>query len=671
MVARISMKKIIMIMLVLCNSSILCTIEDTRSSMPIDISCIVSLADSLKALIITQEVVYHTINQSTSEQQDTCYAIRHDIEDYRRLIIEIIHNFVISVACMQSDLKELLTDTTLEALKCERKNINDVYKKLLSIALLYTKNLLLLEGQHSEAYQRNTQENEAVIDTITQQIITSYSNLATSINEQRILLSQWILSNIRTEKRYSSTVQSLLVQQQSEIYFLLQKCIQDVSDRLTVWFNEIQHHLLLMAVEDESVYKRETSRMCTLLDVITNDIIQNIQYIEKVIENTYSSIQRSIQEMRSSTLQEQDSIQSASSDVQSDIDKELCREIGEIELIIVEVLSGLQSMIASVNEEIVAAIDDYGICIMRVCDNVTDDAQKMIHELDICMIRDSNKYISASRAINMQAYALIEEKIAHIDAQIKELESVYIAQLSSVDADLIQQICGLLSTYERHAVTRINGNVRYIQSAFTLIIDLICQKITVALTSLTEDNLIISNLLSIMYANISYQIKRLVGSLSVQLIDTSSTLIGMVTIAQSNLQEEIVTSILHLIVAITDQNNQLLVKLSNSFGELQNLIGEQIHDHDVHMTEQYDHKCEQLMDMIAEENEGSQEIITRIMELQNFIEEDIDAFLESLDEVRASWFEETQVLLSEMASILSELAELVAEHFAEEAAAAA
>lgn len=623
--------------------------------------CIVTLAESLKTIMIMQETLDHTIELSSHEQKEILHIIQKHIHAHIAMIMRGFTNLVCSIAQMDREAYALINDAEIQNQQRERelfdeiKRLHDQYEATINTRMSA---VLLLENSID-----NTSQNvQKTIDDSIMQMTKFCDEIIKQLHEFYGPIHNVIVSNIRATKKNSLVIQSMQLHMQSIICCVLNECIQKVTDSLSTFITLIQHPLSMLSATTSDLFKKETSELLLVLTRITDDISVEIEQTNTQIHKMYQQLQATIQEIRALTILQHNFLKETIVNIESSIDHQICDSGTEIESVISSVIAISSVHIENSNKAMTIMVHEYSAQIASVCKEILTKSTIRISELNKQITGDMHKNISQSTMICSQRTQLLNDGLEYINRRMQELESEHINQVLCIDADIVQQICSLLSSYELNRVANDSSNARFIQSASVLMQELICQKMQKTLFTLTEETRSVSNILNDMYANLSTKIRESTNATKCQLAQVLYSLCEYSMNIEASIRREIVTGISRVITDITIQNNQILEQITDFKVKLHNLIDLQIQKHDIHMTQQFEYKCQKLMDAITQEDEGAQENVTRIIELQELILNDIDDFLDLYsDNWPSTWVESLALLAKEFAAILLELGEILGE----------
>lgn len=655
------MRVIITILLVFCSNMILSISIESNPVFFKDELCIVTLAESLKTIMIMQETLDHTIEFSSHEQKEILHIIRKHIHAHIAMIMKGFTNLVCSIAQMDRDVYTLINDAEVQNQQNERvlfdeiKRLHDQYEATMNTRMSA---VLLFENSID-----NTSQNvQKTIDDSVMQMTKFCGEIIKQLHEFYVPIHNVIASNMRVTKKNSLVIQSMRLHMQSTICWVLNECMQKVTDSFSVFITLIQHPLSMLSTTTSDLLNKETSELLLVLARITDNVSAEIEQTNTQIHKMYQQLQATIQEIRALTILQHNFLKEAIVNIQSSLDHQICDSGTEIESVISNIIAISSAHIENSNKMMTIMVHDYSAQIASVYKEILTKSTIRISELNQQITGDTHKNISQSAMICSQRTQLLNDGLEYISKRMQELESEHINQVLCIDADIVRQICSLLSSYELNRFVNDSSNVRFIQSASVLMQELICQKMQKTLCALTEETLSVSNILNDMYVNLSAKIRVSTNATKCQLAQVLYFLCEYSMNIEANIRREAETGISRVTTDITIQNNQILEQLTDFKTQLHNLIDLQIQKHDIHMTQQFEHKCQKLMDAITQEDEGAQENVTRIIELQELILNDIDDFLDFYnDKWPSTWIESLALLAKEFAAILLELGEILAE----------
>ncbi len=640
-------------------------IEDLKKSMIIDSSCIVSLLDSLKAVEIAQIEIENIVRNCTQDQKQTIAIIQEVIYDHTDCIVRELN-----------DLLCFLKHETIEANTCianEGKRITILQDVLLD-HLKQFDSYLLEELQNRIAsimdldtyYQKhNLSDIESIVHTLVTIMSQEYHAQATLLESENKALYKSVLNAIRSTKKIDVTLQSFFFQLQLGVSIALSDSFYALSQQLALYSSKIEHHVALLHTISSDTLKEQLQTIALDVATSSNEIVTHISLIGAKSYSMYQDIGRLIDTVRAENIAEIQEQVRIITTIQSDLSTSLSDQYEQISGLITNIMQSFNTYIIEVKTDMIYRIEIYGDAMRNLVTQIYAACTGKIDAIEQSMIRYHN-----ARKTDLMRLCLSQMQLIYALANkgfesIQRQEYTHINQLMSIDSALSQQICAKIMTYNQRQVVGNNLISRLIQSANTLIAEHICQKMMRAREQLLVQAGEIGTYFTKMNAFLSLSLQKGLVDVSCQLASTSSELSSQIAVIQATLNQAVVTGVSHVTTEITLQNDKLLEQLTEFKADLSNLIGEQILEHDIHMTNQYKHKCEKLMDAINAENEGTQAIISRIMELEGVVIDDITSYMDDISVyfgIGGKW--STVILLQitpALAGIIAGLAPLVAE----------
>jgi hypothetical protein len=438
-------------------------------------------------------------------------------------------------------------------------------------------------------------------------------------------------------------------------------------DQFASFNTAIQHQISLLRTVSSQELKEQLSVMMLSIAKDSDAIVADIRLSGTKAYTIYQDVDRLINTIRVESIAEMQEQRELITTIQSGLCTQLCDQDEQIVVLLQSVVKSLNDYIETVYGDIIHRIKIYEETIDEAISNLYTSCTNKIQVLDQAMKRCTSTSAANSMKLcqmRMQViYALANKQLLAIQKQ----EYTHLNQLLCLDGEVSQQICSKIMAYMQHQVMGNNLISRLLQSAYTMITGLVCQKIARAQEQLTEQNIELNDELTDTYTALSLTIAQRFADLNCQLAQVSSKLCSKIIVIESDLKHEIVAGVSQVTTDITIQNNGLLEQLTAFKTDLHTLIGLKIQEHDIHMTKQFEHKCRKLMDAINTENEGTQSILTRIQDLEDLVLDDIDSFIDCVNEytsITGKYSVMLVLITAQLVGIAVRLAALLAEEAA-------
>lgn len=645
-------------------------IDDLKRSMILDASCVINLLDSLRAMEIAQVELESIIRDCSLTNKEIVREIENIIVDHIDQILAEFNEFICFVLNREREIDARIVREQQEGIALQHELIKDLqlfYRLIHNQLQERRRDVQALDDTYLDYSSQTTQEISSLVNAIETTITQEYNKQAELLIEEYSPFYKQLLSMIRSTKKFDVMIQSSFLQSQLAICTTLTNCLQYLNDQFASFNTIIQHQISLLRAVGNEELKEQLSAMMLLIAKNSDAIVTDIRLSGTKAYMIYQDIDRLINTIHVENITEMQEQRELITLIQSDLCTRLCDQDDQIVVLLQSVVKSLNDYIETSYGDIVHRIKVYGETFEEAISNLYTSCSSKIHTLDQAMKRCIDTSATNSMKLCHMRMQVISALASKQLLAIQKQEYTHLNQLLCLDGEVSQQICSKIMMYMQHQVIGNNLISRLIQSAYTMITDLVCQKISHAQEQLTEQNIGLNNDLTDTYTALSTTIAQRFADLNCQLAQISSRLCSKIMVIESDLKHEIIVGISQVTTDITIQNNGLLEQLTTLKTDLHALIGLKIQEHDIHMTKQFEHKCKKLMDAINAENEGTESILSRIQDLEDLVLEDIDSFIDCVDEYTSLLGKYTVMLVliaAQLASIAVQLAALLAEDVA-------